>query len=102
LSAADRIEAAQPGHNIDAPRDAALPGQVSEKYLQARALLSSFMVHTGSRADLDRAHALFTGVTQADAQFAPGWTGLGIAELHYARHGFGGQIHVMRARRAFD
>ena len=32
----------------------------------------------------------------------PAWTGLGIAELQYARHGFGGQIHVMRARRAFD
>ena len=32
----------------------------------------------------------------------PGWSGLGIAELQYARHGFGGQIHVMRARRAFD
>jgi serine/threonine-protein kinase len=27
---------------------------------------------------------------------------LGIAELQYARHGFGGQIHVMRARRAFE
>ena len=32
----------------------------------------------------------------------PGWSGLGIAELQYARHGFGGQIHVMRARSAFD
>ena len=41
-------------------RDGSLPGPVSEEYLQARALLSSFMVRTGSRADLDRAHALFT------------------------------------------
>ena len=47
-----------------APRNgASLPGPVSEEYLQARALLSSFMVRTGSRADLDRAHALFTSVT---------------------------------------
>ena len=84
------------------PRDGSLPGPVSEKYLQARALLSSFMVRTGSRADLDRAHALFTSVTAAIAGFAAGWSGLGIAELQYARHGFGGQIHVMRARRAFD
>jgi serine/threonine-protein kinase len=83
-------------------RDGSLPGPVSEKYLQARALLSSFMVRTGARADLDRAHALFTAVTEADAGFAPGWSGLGIAELQYARHGFGGQIHVMHARRAFD
>ena len=57
---------------------------MSEKYLQGRALLSSFMVRTGSRADLDRAHALFSNVTAADPEFAPAWTGLGIAELQYA------------------
>jgi serine/threonine-protein kinase len=102
LSAADRIEAAPLHAPRPSPRDGSLPGPVSEKYLQARALLSSFIVRTGSRADLDRAHALFTSVTAADAEFAAGWSGLGIAELQYARHGFGGQIHVMRARRAFD
>jgi len=102
LSAADRIDADQ----IDAPRpgvrEASLPGPVSEDYLQARALLSSFMVRTGSRTDLDRAQTLFTGVTAKDPEFAAGWCGLGIAELQYVRHGFGGQIHVMHARRAFD
>lgn len=90
---------------VDAPRpthDASLPGPVSEEYLQARAQLSSFMVRTGARADLDRAHALFLSVTQKDPEFAAGWTGLGIAELQYVRHGFGGQIHVIHARRAFD
>ena len=98
------------GESIDAPRsgprptisDATLPGPVSEKYLQGRALLSSFMVRTGSRADLDKAHELLHNVTDADPGFASGWTGLGIAELQYARHGFGGQIHLMHARRAFD
>ena len=83
-------------------REGTLAGPASELYLQARALLSSFMVRTSSRGDLDRAHALFSKVTASDANFAPGWTGLGIAELQYARHGFGGQIHMMRARRAFD
>jgi serine/threonine-protein kinase len=83
-------------------RDGSLPGPVSEDYLQARALLSSFMVRTGARDDLDRACALFTGVTQKDPEFSAGWSGLGIAELQYARHGFGGQSHLMRARRAFD
>ncbi|UWZ86665.1 serine/threonine-protein kinase [Occallatibacter riparius] len=91
---------------IDAPRsvarEASLPGLVSEEYLQARALLSSFMVRTGSRADLDRAHALFTSVTSKDPEFAAGWSGLGIAELQYTRHGFAGQSHIMLARRAFD
>jgi hypothetical protein len=83
-------------------RDGSLPDLVSEEYLQARALLSSFMTRTGSRADLDRARALFENVTTGDPEFAAGWSGLGIAELQYVRHGFGGQIHVMTARRAFD
>jgi tetratricopeptide (TPR) repeat protein len=45
---------------------------------------------------------LFENVTTSDPEFAAGWAGLGIAELQYVRHGFGGQIHVMTARRAFD
>jgi serine/threonine protein kinase/Tfp pilus assembly protein PilF len=97
LSAGDQIDAPRNGS-----RDGSLPGPVSEEYLQARALLSSFMVRTGSRTDLDRAHALFSSVTATDPQFASGWCGLGIAELQYVRHGFGGQIHVMHARRDFD
>jgi serine/threonine-protein kinase len=97
LSAAEQIDAPRA-----AAREASLPGLVSEEYLQARALLSSFMVRTGSRADLDRAHALFTSVTGKDPEFALGWSGLGIAELQYTRHGFGGQSHIILARRAFD
>jgi len=96
-SAVDPLELSRPGI-----RDVGLPEPVSEAYLQARALLSSFMVRTGARVDLDRAHALFTSVTGSNPIFAAAWSGLGIAELQYVRHGFGGQIHVMRARRAFD
>jgi tetratricopeptide (TPR) repeat protein len=83
-------------------RDGSLPDAVSEEYLQARALLSSFMTRTGSRTDLDKARAFFENVTTSDPEFAAGWSGLGIAELQYVRHGFGGQVHVMTARRAFD
>ncbi len=83
-------------------RDDGLPEQTSEEYLQARALLSAFMVRTSARADLDRAHQLFTHVTAVNPTFSAAWSGLGICELQYVRHGFGGQIHVMRARRAFD
>jgi eukaryotic-like serine/threonine-protein kinase len=101
LSAGDQIDAPRTSLR-PAPSEASLAGALSERYLQGRALLSSFMVRTGSRADLDRAHALLSNVTVGVARFAPAWTGLGIAELQYARHGFGGQIHVMRARRAFD
>ena len=60
------------------------------------------MMRTGSRTDLDRAHALLTSVTETDPKFAAGWGGLGIAEIQYVHYGFGGQIHVMRARRAVD
>jgi len=102
LAQIDASRAASRAATRTGPSEASLPGPVSEEYLQARALLSSFMVRTGSRGDLDRAHALFTSVTTKDPEFAAGWSGLGIADLQYARHGFGGQIHVMHARRAFD
>lgn len=102
LGAADRMESAPPDSQRMAARDGSLPGQVSENYLQARALLSSFIARTGARTDLDHAHTLFSAVTAQDPGFAAGWTSLGITELLYARHGFGGQVHVIHARRAFD
>jgi serine/threonine-protein kinase len=79
-----------------------LGNNVSEEYLQARALLSSFMQRTGSRDELDRALQLFEHVVAGDAEYAPAWSGLGITHLQYARHGLGGQMHVLEARRAFD
>ena len=85
-----------------AQRQGSLPETLSEEYLQARALLTSFMTRTGSRADLDRATMLFERVTVKEPEFASGWSGLGIAQLQYARHGFAGQAHLMQARRAFD
>jgi serine/threonine protein kinase/tetratricopeptide (TPR) repeat protein len=83
-------------------RAASLTEDLSEEYLQARALLSSFMTRTGSREDLDRARELFDSVVRQDENYAPGWSGLGITHLQYARHGLGGQMHVLEARRAFD
>ncbi len=76
--------------------------ELTEEYLQARALLSGFMSRTGSRDDLDRAAELFESVVNRDPTFAAGWAGLGIAQLQYVRSGFGGQMYVMAARRAFD
>ncbi|MGD0446218.1 MAG: protein kinase [Edaphobacter sp.] len=86
---------------------AALPASslnqaLSEEYLQARAVLSAFMTRTGSREDLDRARELFANVVKQDEHYAPGWSGLGITHLQYTRHGLGGQMHVLEARRAFD
>jgi len=83
-------------------RSGSLTEDLSEDYLQARAVLSSFMSRTGSRDDLDRARELFERVTKQNEDYAPGWSGLGITHLQYARHGLGGQMHVLEARRAFD
>ncbi len=74
----------------------------SEDYLQARAILSSFIARTGSRDDLNRARELFESVVRQRDDFAPGWSGLGITHLQYALNGLGGQKHLLEARRAFD
>ncbi len=102
LQAIGGVEQRTSTAEVPLPREGSLPETLTEEYLQARALLTSFMTRTGSRSDLDRATMLFERVTVKEAEFAPGWSGLGIAELQYARHGFAGQVHLMRARRAFD
>jgi serine/threonine-protein kinase len=88
----------------DAARDTSpsLSQALSEEYLQARAVLSSFMSRTGSLDDLNRAREMFASVVRQDEDYAPAWSGLGITHLQYARHGLGGQMHVLEARRAFD
>ena len=83
-------------------RSEPLAEDLSEEYLQARAVLSTFMQRTGSRMDLDHALQLFESVVERAGKFAPAWAGLGITHLQYVRHGFGGRMHVMSARRAFD
>ncbi len=90
------------GNSTNAPKQAPLGDEVSEEYLQARALLSSFMGRTGNRDELERARSLFEAVVARDANYAPAWAGLGITHLQYTRHGLGGQMHVLEARRAFD
>lgn len=92
----------QPMGTNGAAGTAPLGENLSEEYLQARAVLSSFMQRTGSRTDIDKARALFENVVAKDKSFAAAWTGLGIAHLQYVRHGFGGHMHVMAARKALD
>lgn len=92
----------QTSQEIHTHRTEPLTEDLSEEYLRARALLSSFMTRTGSRDELDRARELFSSVVKLDEKYAPGWSGLGIAQLQYTRHGLGGQMHLVEARRAFD
>ena len=84
------------------PRNEGLRDTSSEDYLQGRAMLSAFMQRTSSRSDLDKAREMFEKVVANDPNFASAWNGLGITHLQYVRYGFGGQMHVMAARRAFD
>jgi serine/threonine-protein kinase len=93
-----------PTTTTEATRDTlpSLSQNLSEEYLQARAVLSSFMSRTGSLDDLNRACEMFESVVKQDEDYAPAWSGLGIAQLQYARHGLGGQMHVLEARRSFD
>jgi eukaryotic-like serine/threonine-protein kinase len=88
--------------NGDSAHSAPLAEALSEQYLQARALLSSFMSRSGARGDLNKAREMFESVVARDAKFAPGWSGLGITQLQYVRHGLGGQLHLLAARRSFD
>jgi serine/threonine protein kinase/tetratricopeptide (TPR) repeat protein len=88
--------------NGESTRSAPMGEELSEEYLQARALLSSFMSRSGARSDLDKAREMFESVVARDAQFAPGWSGLGITQLQYVRHGLGGQMYLLAARRSFD
>ncbi len=88
--------------DVSSSGQTSLVRDASEDYLQARALLSSFMSRTGKRKDLDRALSMFETVVERDADYSPAWSGLGITHLQYARHGLGGQMHVLEARRSFD
>src|SRR5664279_917274 len=58
----------QPSESDRAVRIAPLAENLSEEYLQARAMLSSFMSRSGSRGDLDRARDLFESVVAGDAR----------------------------------
>src|ERR1700677_1503476 len=89
-------------HSGEAANSAPLAEALSEQYLQARALLSSFLTRSGARGDLDRAREMFESVVARDAEFAPAWSGLGITHLQYVRNGLGGQLHLLAARRSFD
>ena len=93
-----------PAISSDTARDTSpsLTEDLSEEYLQARAVLSSFMSRTGSLDDLNRARGLFENVIRQNPNYAAAWSGLGITHLQYARHGLGGQMHVLEARRSFD
>ena len=82
--------------------ESSLSGEVWEDYLEARALLSNFVIHSSSRDDLDRARDAFRYVIARESSFAPAHSGLGIVFLEYARKGLAGLRSVIEAQRSFE
>ncbi len=77
-------------------------GNLSEEYLEARAVLTSFLLRTRHRQDLDEALRRFSAVLEKDPEFAAAHSGLGITHLQYVRHGFGGTTHLIAAQKSFE
>jgi eukaryotic-like serine/threonine-protein kinase len=77
-------------------------GAASEEYLEARALLTSFLLRSRHRQDLDEAYRRFSEVLERDPEFAAAHSGLGITHLQYVRHGFGGTTHLRTAQKCFE
>jgi len=75
---------------------------VSEEYLEARAVLTSFLLRSRHRQDLDEAGRRFSEVLQRDPEFAAAHSGLGITHLQFVRHGFGGGTHLIAAPKSFE
>ncbi len=80
----------------------ALPEEVSEQYLKARALLSRFLWGQSDRQDLERARKNFEDVVKKVPWFASASSGLGMTHLHYVINGFGGLTHFMSAQRYLE
>jgi len=85
-----------------APAEPHPSGATSEEYLEARALLTSFLLRSRHRQDLDEAYRRFSQVLERDPEFAAAHSGLGITHLQYVRHGFGGTTHLRTAQKCFE
>ena len=77
-----------------------LDAQTSDAYLEARGLLTNFVLHTSRKTFLDNVIDQFGTVLERQPEFAHAHSGLGVAHLHYVRYGFGGSEHLHAARRS--
>lgn len=82
--------------------EAALPGDVAEEYLGARALLNSQVTRSSHQEDLERAVRTFQQVIAQAPDFAPAHASLGIALMRYVRFGFGGVNRLVAAQRHLE
>lgn len=79
-----------------------LPLDVSERYLEAQALLSRFLWGSSNPKDLQEGKATFEEVLEEAPRFAPAHAGLGRTHLNYVINGFGGPTHFMAAQRHLE
>jgi serine/threonine-protein kinase len=82
--------------------DSALPEELSEQYLAARALLSTFVLRSRHRKDLDAARDRLLAVAEAAPGFAPVHAALGVAHVNYSSNGFGAATCLQMAADSFE
>ena len=86
----------------EAEGDSALPDELSEQYLAARALLSTFVLRSRHRKDLDAARDRLLAVAEKAPGFAPVHAALGVAHVNYSSNGFGAATCLQMAADSFE
>jgi eukaryotic-like serine/threonine-protein kinase len=79
-----------------------LDDEVSETYLQARALLSGFVLRSRRRDELEKARTKLEQVLARAPHYAPAQSALGITHLQAVRNGFGDIASLRAAHDAFE
>lgn len=97
--AADQPTSASKSSNLLQNGHEPLPRDTSEKYAEARALLTRFILHSTTYRDLKQALQKFSEILEQNPDFALAHAGTGITHLQIVRHGFGGLEHLMAAQR---
>jgi len=90
----------------ESPADGGLPAELSEDYLEARAMLSTFLLRSRRGKDLDAARDKLLAVAEKAPDYAPVHAALGIAHVNYSSNGFGAveclQLAAGRLERALE
>ena len=76
--------------------------EVTEAYVEARAFLSQFGSRSLKLEDLARAREKLREALRNNPNFAPAHSAAGVANLNYARSGFGGKDELQAARKHFE
>lgn len=92
-----RLDINKPGKKPSRP-----PEDISEEYLEARALLFRFLWGSSNPEDLEESREKFASLIEKTSSYAPAYAGLGRVHLNYVTNGIGGHTHFMAAQRYLD